>query len=455
MTWPPPLEKVRTPWVMIPVLLALIFALGTFWFLQNFEKKAFEEVEGGSPTTWKNPLLAAQRYLQTSGKEVVDYRGLSVLSSLPPPKGALYIHRLPRGLSPSISDSLFAWVESGGHLLLVPNALQSDTPDTGSILSRLGVQVQKEDADCGCPPTSKTDSKAAAKQDTPKNEAKKTAVAAVKTGKDKEGYHPSDSIIELTVDSLPLRLKYSGAALLVNKNQSAAFRINGSYRINYREAADQSREDNKTIKKKEGDWLLQYKVGAGKVTVLSENALFNNRGIGDYNHAFFLSWLLKDDKTVRLLSSSETQGLPAMLWNRMPLFWVSLLALIALALWRLQKQSGILLQARTDEQLNILAHIDASGMFSWRMNKARPILAANRRAMLQRLAERKIGPGQELETGRLPAATLAAKMGLPEKEVFDAFRLRIEGEQDLIQTSRALQKIHRRLHGGDSTQYDG
>ena len=75
--------------------------------------------------------------------------------------------------------------------------------------------------------------------------------------------------------------------------------------------------------------------------------------------------------------------------------------------------------------------------------------------MLQRLAERKIGPGQDLETGRLSAAALAARTGLPEKEVFDAFRLRIEGEQDLIQTSRALQKIHRRLHGGESRQHDG
>ena len=444
MTWPPSLQNVRTPWVMIPVLLVLILAMGTFWFLQNFEKKAFEEFEGGSPNTWKNPLLAAQRYLQVSGKEVVDYRGLSVLSALPPPKGALYIPRLPRGLSASINGNLFAWVESGGHLLLAPNALSSEKPGTGDILSRLGLQVLKEDAGCDCPPKDKTDAKTVVKKDT---------AAGAKTGK--ESYHPSDSIIEVTADGIPLHLRYSGAPLLEDKSGSAALKINGSYRIIYRQNADQSREDNKTIKKKEGDWLLQYKVGAGKITVLSENALFNNRGIGDYDHAFFLSWLLKDDKTVRLLSSSETQGLPAMLWNRMPLFWVSLMALIAFVLWRLQKQSGPLLQPRADEQLNILAHIDASGMFSWRTNKARTILAVNRRSVLQRLAERKIGPGQDLETGRLSVAALAARTGLPEKEVFDAFRLRIEGDQDLIQTSMALQKIHRRLHGGESRQYDG
>ncbi len=455
MTWSSALQKARTPWVIIPILLVLILAFGIFWFLHNFEKKPFEEIEGGSPSAGRNPLLAAHRYLQFSGKDVTDYRGLAILSDLPSPVGALYIHRLPRGLSASISNNLFAWVESGGHLLLAPNAWQSEKPGTDDILSRLGVHIQKEETDCGCPPKSKTEPKTAVKKNTPEDKGIKAEAVGAKTDKNQKGYHPSDSIIEVTIDDFPIRLKYFGTSLLEDKNGLAAFKINGSYRINYRNEADHAREDNKTIKDKEGNWMLQYMVGAGKITILSENVLFTNKAIGDYDHAFLLSWLLKNDHTVRLLSTSEAKGLAAIVWEQTPQFWVSLFAVVALILLRLQNQSGTLLQIGTDEQLNILAHIDASGMFSWRMNKASTILAANRRSMLQHWSERKRVLGQEFETRHMSASTLAAKTGFPEKEVFDAFRLRIEGEQDLIKSSRALQKMYRRLYGGESRRHDG
>jgi len=455
MMWPSFLQKARKPWVLIPVLGVVVFAFGMFWFLHNYQKKAFEEIQGGSPTAWKYPLLAAQRYLQTSGKKVVDYRGISNLSTLPPPNGALYIHRLPRGLSTSISDNLFAWVKTGGHLLLSPNSGRSDTPDAGDILSRLGVEVLKEDTDCGCEPKSKTGSETTTPKGKIEDGAKKAATPKTKKSKDKEGYHRSDSIIEATIDGFPVNLKYFGASLLQDKNGSATFRINGSYRINYREEADKAREDNKAIKAQEGDWLLQYTVGSGKITVLSENTLFNNHRIGDYDHAFLLSWLLRGDQTVWFLSSSDAKSLPAILWDKMPLFWISLLILIVIILWRLQQQSGTLLQPRVEQQMSILTHIDASGMFSWRMNTASSIIAANRKSMLQRLAQRKLNPIQGMKNQHLSTTTLAARTNFTEKEVFDAFHLRIEGEQDVLQTSRALQKISRRLHSGELKQHDG
>ncbi len=443
-----PLQKIRTSWIVIPVLAVAAVALGTFWFLHNFEKKAFEEVEGGSPAAWKNPLLAARKYLEASGKKVVGYHGIDHLLPLPPPDGALFIRRLPRGLGKDLNDQLFSWVESGGHLLITPDYRQNDTPENYAILHRLGVQRQKDGADCKCPPKKNKatdDEKSKNTKNLPTSQTKKLPINS--------GYHPFDSIIDLTIDGFPIHLKYFGAHLLEDKNNAASFRINGSYRIKYRDKKDADREDNNTIKEKSGNWLLEYKVGSGKITVLSESGLFTNQTIGDYDHAFFLSWLLKDDHAVRLLISSEAKGLPAILWDKMPFFWASVALAIVLALWRMQKQSGTLVRVRTDEQLNILAHIDASGMFSWRIEGARSTIASNRKAMLQRWNGSKPGPDSEEESRRL-SVRLVSKAGISEKDVFDAFQMRIDSEQDLIKTSRALQKIDRRLHGGESTQHD-
>jgi|GEM_PF-1250345 len=443
-------QKVRSPWVTVPVVLGIVLTLGTFWFLNNYEKKAFEEFRGGSPAARKNQLLAAQKYLETLGKKTVGYSEISYLSTLPPPKGALFIRRFPRGLNKSINDNLFAWVESGGHLLITPNFWQKDTLSNGDILARLGVQMEKNENDCGCPP--KTGTVQTKTKD--KKEPKQTVVVQTKKKKT-NGYHPYDSIIDLDIDGRLIHLEYFGAALLTDSKKSATLRINGSYHISYREKADKKRKDNNSIKNKKGDWLLQYKVGKGKITVLSENTLFTNQAIGKYDHAFLLSWLLQDDKTVRLLYSSNTKGLPVLVWEKMPLFWVSLSVILVLLIWRLQKRGGSLLQPEMEEQLNILTHIDASGTFSWRTNSARTIIAANRKAVLKRWAERKLGYKQDQDTRQLSAATLAAKTGFPEKDVFNAFRIRVESEQDLIKTSRALQEIHKRLHGGESTRHDG
>jgi Domain of unknown function (DUF4350) len=445
-------QKIRNPWIAVPAVFAVLFTLGAVWFFHTYERKAFEEFRGGSPAAWKNPWLAAQRYLEAMGKDTVAYHGISHLTSLPPPDGALFIRRLPKGISKSVSDSLFAWAHSGGHLILTPGSWELNKPESGSILARLGVSVQKNTKDCGCPP--KTGQ--AAKKTQGKKNPKKTVGGQMKVKKTTDdGYHPYDSIIDLNLDGRLLHLKYFESVLLTDSKKKAVFRINGSYRIVYTKKADKTRENNNTIQSQTGDWLLQYRVGAGKITVLSDNTLFTNQQIGDFDHAFFLSWLLKDEKSVRLLYSSEATGLATIVWSKMPFFWVSFLVMLILVIWRLQKRSGSLLRPGANEQLNILDHIDASGMFGWRMNKARTMIAANRKAVLQRLAQRKKEEEQDRAISNLSAANLAAKTGLSEKQVFDAFRLRVDSEQDLIRTSRALQKIHRRLQGGELTRHDG
>ena len=75
------------------------------------------------------------------------------------------------------------------------------------------------------------------------------------------------------------------------------------------------------MEKKDGAWLLQYDLGSGKVTVLSEMWLFRNGSIGEYDHAFFLSWLLRDTDRVWLIYATSSDPLGAILWSRLPYFW--------------------------------------------------------------------------------------------------------------------------------------
>jgi hypothetical protein len=470
MSWSAATRKFRTPWVIVPIILLLALSLGTLWFFHNFERKEIEIHQGTSPAARNNPLLAAERYLLESGQPATNEKGMTFFSNLPSPRDAILILHLPGGLSKSISDNLIGWVEAGGHLLLMPNPLASDHPGNSNVLKQLGVKLQEseDDSNCGCPSEAEeeTDSNDDAGISTEDSEdtvdtdlkgAEENETVLDGTREDEivdedDDYHPYNTIIDLSVEGFSIQLESFSPTLLEDTLQSAVYRIDGSYHIEYEEEEDKKREDNYEKITEDGAWLLQYKVGAGRVTVLSEMLLFSNTRIGEYDHAFFLSWLVKDSDQVWLHHAGNTESLLAILWNKFTYFWISLIMLILLSLWKLQKQSGELLRPQSENRHSIMTHIDASGQYNWRINKLSTIIESNRKTLLHWWAGRKLGHGREgIDIDLVP---LAAKLGISENEINEAFRRKIGSEQDLIITSRALQKIQTLIQGGESTRND-
>jgi Domain of unknown function (DUF4350) len=453
MTRPTLAARLRTPRVIVPALLVLLGGFGALWFLQTHERKAYEEYQWGSPAARENPLLAAEGYLQALGQESSSRKGMEFFSALPSTGDAILLRRMPAGMGRNLTDNLFAWVEAGGHLLLVPSRASSNHPGADDILKRVGAQLQEESSkNCGCP--DKNDGKTDAKPKGVSEPDEENPTEPDSSGKNKvdEGYHPYTSFLDLNVDGFPVRLEYFKGTLLDDITQSATFRIDGSYRMEYEEEADRQRKSHNKMVKKDGAWLLQYKVGAGTMTVMSEMLLFNNWSIGEYDHAFFLSWLVRDADRVWLLYATRTDSLGSILWNRLPYFWLSLAVLTVLALWRMQKRSGGLLRPQFDSRRNILAHIDATGLYSWRMDNGSCMIAENRKTMLQRLARQIPGLRQGREEQAINISTLAAKIGATEHELMEVFRSKVVSEQDLIRTSRGLQKIEALIHNGEQAR---
>lgn len=450
-------HKVRTPLVIVPILVVLPLALASVWFLNTFEKKPFEVQRGMSLAARTNPLLASQRYVQASGRPAESLQGMELFTNLPSPGDAILIRRLPLGLSQSITDSLYDWVAAGGHLLLVPNPMGKHHPGAGNLLDKLGVRLQENDdsSDCGCPPDPEEDDlNTNTDQDQAPVAEEIPATDVDEKDDDDDGYHPYNRITDLIVDGFPIQLQFFGTTLLEDTNNAATYRIEGTFHMEYSEESDKNRLDNHKEIKQDGAWLLQYTIGAGTVTVLSETTLFHNSNIGERDHAFFLSWLLRDADKIWLLYASTMEPLSAIVWNSMPYFWISLIILTVLIIWRLQKRSGTVLQPPSANRRNILAHIEATGEYAWRMNKSSAMIATNRKAVLQWWAGHKLGQRPDLENKDIDAAALAARSGISEQELHDAFRLKVDHEQHLIQTSRALQKIETLIQGGETNQND-
>jgi hypothetical protein len=203
---------------------------------------------------------------------------------------------------------------------------------------------------------------------------------------------------------------------------------------------------DETMVSKEADWLLEYTIGEGKITVLSDMSVFFNDSIGDYDHAFLLSWLLREHPRVWLLYDVYAKPLPAILWNRLPQFWLSLLVLLILVIWRMQQQSGTLLRPNRQAQRNLLAHLDGSGQYGWRLDSSAVMIEDNRRSLLAAWTKRRLGRYHAGEIRNFDLIALADKTGITAEELDAAMTLKVNSEQDLIRTSRAMQRLQTLLH---------
>lgn len=445
----------RSSWLLVLFVLLVVGGLATLWFFQNFEKQEYTITTGSSPQARSNPLLAAQEYLQESGVRSESVKGIGLLADLPPPTDALIIRHLPTGLSKTLISNMLTWVEQGGHLVVVPhrNAMESDNPGRTTLFEQLGVAyAEKVEDDCGCPPeeddtaVTTTESEQLPTDNGDQNKEK----SAQPDEKGPSG--PRNWLITTELDGQSVQLETLRPRLLRDTADSASLSINGSYITEYEEEEDKLHSDHSALKEREGDWLLQYKLGAGRVTVLSEMHLFTNYRIGDYDHAYFLSWLTRDDDTIWLLHSTNVEPFLKILWNKVPLFWVSLAVLMILLVWHLQMQSGSLLRPSLDERQNIMEHIGATAHYNWRTSGFSTMVSKNRKILWNMLIGRKMGLQPNHQKIDLDISRLSQKTGMTENELHSAFQKPIETEQDLIQSSGFMQQIHVHISGGEKKE---
>lgn len=137
------------------LLAALTLAVGALWFA-----RAFERVDGwhdlpprGEPTY--NPLYALKRALQADGVRAVARQRLQVDTVPLAPRDTVVLFGDPRTLTSHEADTLLAWVERGGHLVVrVPafggdaDANAVDTPLRGELTDRLPLERVLRRAGC-------------------------------------------------------------------------------------------------------------------------------------------------------------------------------------------------------------------------------------------------------------------------------------------------------------------
>ena len=391
--------------ILVLVLLLGFVGWGVYWFVSNHERHYRDIRVGVSAEARRNPFLAAERFLRHLGLESESIPGREYLLRPPDETGILLVNRLSPNLSPEHERALLEWIEGGGHLVVTANREwdeEAEAEASGNpLLQRFGVRLRIR-APGG--------EEAAAEQEAPKTSGE--------AGDVKDECDPCE----------PLIVSFPG----LRDGVRVAFQ-NGRWLEETAEFADWA------IEGEEGPHLLQFRVGQGRLTVLSDHDFLVNDHIGEQDHALFLALLTEGERRVWLLYSSRMPSLFTLLWRAVPYLVLSLLLLTGLWLWSLTQRTGPLLQREIRVRRNLLEHLDAAANYAWQTDRAGGMFGTSQKVLEQ--GWRRRHPGLDRLAPAQRCERIAELSGVAEPAVEAALYSRVDKEQAFIRASAVQQEL--------------
>ncbi len=389
----------RRALLLVLVGLALILPTAlTRWFLANFEQRTETVPVGYSAQARRNDLLAAERFLNRLEIPVESVSGRGLLRDLPPIRDSLVV----RGLGPMNVQrrvGLRDWLAAGGHLVVTASQTRDEDRQRGEFLDELGIRLLTEEAE---------------------------RLQAADEGE-------VVALVSTPRQSRPLSVAFAAEYYLQSEGK-AEFEARAGGRLR----------------------LVRRSVGDGSLTVMSDGGFMTNAAIGEKDHALFTAELTipRSGGKVWLLYDSGVPWLGALLWSVAPHALASVVVLSVVWLWSLGGRLGPLAPAPVRRRRDLLEHLQASGGFLWRHDRAARLVETSRRRILVAWLRRHPSLGRSDTRAQL--ASIAAAVRRPADAVTRALFSQAEDRHGLVEQARLLQSMWRRTGGaGQKTEDRG
>ena len=319
----PPERRVLS--LVLVGLVLIVIGSFTAWFLNNFEPQTIELAVGASAQARRNPYLAAERLLSRLGVPVEGRAGRGLLRQLPPTTDTLVVSGLGP-LDPDQRAALRAWLQAGGRLVVEAVDLWDDDDEPDDLPGDYGIRLREAPG--------------------------------------RRGDQPHQVLANLTWLGMdqPLTLGFQSDWYLDVEGAPGASTVSADGRVR----------------------MVRLPVGAGALTVTSDQQFLTNDGIGQRDHALVLARLAlpAPGGKVWLLHDSAVPWLGVILWAAAPQAVIAAAVLVLAWGWSLGARLGPLAPRRTRRQRDLLEHLDAAGAFLWRRGHASQLVDATRRQVL-------------------------------------------------------------------------
>ncbi len=350
--------------LLLYIFLLLISLASGYWFYNNFTWVNEEQEVGFQGIAKTNKLLASEFFLRKMGVQVQQVNGLVAFRDLPSEKHTLLIATQRETLNKELSQKLLAWVRSGGHLIIEARPIEkektklkenkdSELKMDDDLLEEFFIFTEAGDP-CGC--------------DTEKNssdESDSMEINEVEVDIEETEEEDEDELVPVLVtldEKIEIEVNFPYYKSLQNSLPKKASEVALSWLVN---------DDA-------GQYLMQFPLENGLLTVLTSTVMFNNDQIAKYDHARFLHYLVQQqghDAGVWLIRVDDMPPLWQWLWTNAWYLMFSLALLFFFWLWRVPLRFGPLMNDEQMARRSLMEHIQASGYYRWHKKQSGYLLS--------------------------------------------------------------------------------
>lgn len=411
---------------IVTISLLLIGGL-LWWFLNNFEQYQHEDYVGYSGKAARDPFYAAEIFLKKYGTEVTSVNTIQELNKMPDTQDILLIPTKRYDIGKQRLDDIMQWVKSGGHLIaLARYGSKKEKGPRDLLFEQLGVTSQRDYENDEFFATFLQNLKQSQEENQEKPAGSEKPVNKKKSAQPLEApdSHREPLIVKGNDDVEDKKVLFAQSRWMDFENRDELLWI---------------------VKGKQGAQLLEYRIGRGRVTLLSDIYFMLNKSIGKFDHASFLYYLVHvDDKPhkIWLIKYGDSPSLFALIFEKSSLVIYTLLAFVLIWLWYASRRFGPIVSGTSTIRRSMREHIESTGHYQWRHHNRGELLASVHKALHDELVH------SRPLWAKLPPEELAEKLAklakLDKQRVYKAITTRtVERELDftaLLETLSILRK---------------
>ncbi len=399
-------------------LLALI-SWGLYVSIEFYEET---EDSGWSVEALRNPYLAAQRFMTQSGIDVTDVDNLARLDQLDG-LGTLFFSDANQVQAPRQLQQLLDWLEAGGTVIYSANSLDQEDD---LLLAEFGVEVERA--------ARKKDDDG---EDKSLSETLREYNRQIEDGKTREqiAAELADSKPELT----PVGFDDEIGDLEIAFDTTRVLRHPG-----FDNSDNDARYQPFSWSNSEsGVHMMQFEVGDGLLTIVSDPGIWTSYRIDKYDHAYLLWLLSSDEGNFATLRSVLRESVWALMLRYGTELLIAAALLIGIALWRLGFRFGRLLPRDLSRRRALGEHFSSVSHYLWQRNRAEYLITPLRQSVLRRAGMTLAGfAGAERER---QYELLAERCDLEREAIARAFDREDFNEASFTRTVRLLKHIEQTL----------
>ena len=424
--------------------MLLIIGMGILAILGWGVYLSIEFYDETEQTSWsiqatRNPYLAAQQFMQKSEIDSVEADSLIGLDSL---DGVytLLITDANQVVNPRQLEQVLRWLENGGNLIVTANSVASSDD---LLLDKFNVNVHWYTGDTDAEDEEIIDDELS-EDDTEEHKPSVSESLREYNRQIDEGKTPEEIALSLTGED-PLTTIDFG-----EDTGRLEIRFNSSRVLThpYIDDDDYDESDPQPFSwssSENGIHMMQFNVGEGMLTIISDPTIWTSRRIDQYDHAYLLWVLSSNEGDFAILHPSLRESIWKLMWKNAPEFLIALGIMLALWLWYLGHRFGRIVPRDSSSGRALSEHFSATANYLWHRKASEQLITPLRQQIYRRASNLVPGfAGADKDPDR-QIQLVSRHCGMGVATVNSALNARDFNETSFVRTVKQLKTIEQSL----------